>query len=129
MPEVPVVSRNMIAYLISLLSVAPSYRSLDPCIISRTYKLFAVCLATMAVQVTKTSVPTCITRLLDGTGSFLPSGAPTVPTRMTCALASRKMRARRVQSPRLLKREQSRCPTMIRTRHHEMKPDLRSFFM
>ena len=48
MPEVPVVSRNMIAYLISLLSVAPFYRSLDPRVISRTDKFFAVGLATMA---------------------------------------------------------------------------------
>ena len=48
MPEVPVVSRNMIAYLISLLSAAPFYRKLDPRVISRTDKFFAICLATMA---------------------------------------------------------------------------------
>ena len=48
MPEVPGVSRNIIAYLISLLSVAPFYRSLDPRVISSSDKFFAVCLATMA---------------------------------------------------------------------------------
>ena len=41
MPEVPVMSRNMMAYLVSLLSVAPFYRSLDPHVISRTDKYFA----------------------------------------------------------------------------------------
>ena len=46
-PEVPVVSRNMITHLISLLSVAPCYRSLDLRVISRTDKFFAVGLATM----------------------------------------------------------------------------------
>ena len=50
MPKVPVVSRNMIAYLISLLPVVPFYWSLpvDPRVIERTYKYFAVGLATMA---------------------------------------------------------------------------------
>ena len=34
---------------------------------------------------TKTSAPTCSARLLEGTGGFLPSRAPTVPTRRTRA--------------------------------------------
>ena len=39
----------------------------------------------------------------------------------------RELRASRVPRPRLLKREPSRCPTMIRMLRHEMKPDFRSF--
>ena len=41
MPKISVVSRNLIAYLISHLSVAPFCRSLDPSLVSRTNKYFA----------------------------------------------------------------------------------------
>ena len=94
MPEVPVVSRNMIAYLISLLTVAPFYPSLDllywPSGSSQgpTSPLLSV-LQPWPMPSTKTSVPMCTARLLDGTGCFLPSGAPKVQTRRTSALMSR----------------------------------------
>ena len=50
-PEVPMVSRNMIACLLSLLSVpvASFNRSLHPRVISRTDRFFAVGLATIAI--------------------------------------------------------------------------------
>ena len=48
LPAVPCVSRNMIAYITSFLSVAPFFRAADPRVTSRTDKYYAVALATLS---------------------------------------------------------------------------------
>jgi hypothetical protein len=48
LPAVPCVSRNMIAYITSFLSVAPFFRSADPRVTSRTDKYYALSLATLS---------------------------------------------------------------------------------
>ena len=136
MPEVPVVSRNMITYLISLLSAVPFYRSLDPSVISRTNKFFAVCLATMADasdQDLSAYLPRRATRWYR---RFFPVESPDCADENSEGLRPRikegaegQEGADSPQSQRLLKRGPLRCPTMIRTRNHEMKPDFHSFFM
>ena len=86
-----------------------------------------------SVAVSAYSSKPSVASLLDGTGSFLPLGTPTVQTSRTCALVSRReLRARRVPRPRLLERGpsriDSRCPTKKWTRRHKMTHDFHCFF-
>ena len=109
---------DCLPHFLVIFGALPFYRSLDPRVISRTDQYFAVCLPTLARPATGTSDHTCITRLLVGTGCFLPSEAPTVLTRRTCALASkRELRARRVQGKDIEERGcQLACATAVTRR-------------
>ena len=97
MPKVPAVSRNFIANItgISLKSVAPFYWSLDPRVISRTDKYFALGLATLSKTSNKdfSAHVHCKPETTGRTGCFRRSGA-------RIAL---KRQSRRVQAQWLLR--------------------------